>query len=214
MFTALESRNVVEILANPRVTTLNNVPAKINMIERIPYIQASGLTSSGTSVPTIQFEEAGVDIQVTPIITPNGFIRMNIMLKQMIFRTRVGTGALDPPQIDVRSATTNVIAKDTETVVLGGLRQQRRSEQIDALPWLHRIPLLGWLFKDKAYDQSKTELVLMMTPRIIGETASLNEREKYFYDKIDNQWHLPDYFFDDTRSPLDDKQHVKKTDGE
>lgn len=205
VFTALETRNIVEILANPRVTTLNNVPAKINIVERIPYIQASGMSSGGTSVPTVAFEDAGVDIQVKPIITPNGFVRMEIVLKQMIFRKRVGTGELDPPQIDVRAATTNVIVPDANTVVLGGLRQQRRLEMSNGVPWLSQIPLLGWLFKDKQYDQSKMELVLMMTPRIVVDEVALNDREKYFYDKIDNDWHLPDYFFDDTRSLMEEK---------
>lgn len=206
VFTALENRNIVEILANPRVTTLNNVPAKINIVERIPYVQASGMSSGGTSVPTIAFEDAGVDIQVKPIITPNGYVRMEIILKQMIFRKRVGTGELDPPQIDIRSATTNVIVQDTNTVVLGGLRQQRRLEQSNGVPWLSQIPLFGWLFKDKQYDQSKMELVLMMTPRIVTDELALNDREKYFYDKIDNDWHLPDYFFDDVRNTLEEKE--------
>lgn len=203
VFTALERRNVVEVLANPRVTTLNNVPANIKILEKIPYVQASGASSSGTQIPTIEFEKAGVEIQAKPIITPDGFVRLEIQLKQMIFRERVGGGALDPPAIDEREANTNVIVQDQNTVVLGGLRQVRKLEGIDGVPWLHRIPLLGWLFKDKNYDQSKTELVLMMTPRIIRDKANLTDHETKLYNKIDANWHLPDYFFDDVKSSDD-----------
>lgn len=209
-FTALDNKNIVQILANPRVMTLNNVPAKINLMEKIPYIQASGMTSTGTSVPTIAFEDAGVDISVKPIITPNGYVRMEIVLKQSIFRGRVGTNALDPPQIDRRDASTTAIAADSETVVLGGLRQLRRSEQMNGVPWLSQIPLIGWLFKDKNYDQSKIELVLMMTPRIVQDNLKLTPHEKELYAQIDNNWHLPDNFFDDVKGPLDKKQADNK----
>lgn len=205
VFTALESRNIVEILANPRVVTLNNVPAQIRIIERIPYIEAVQGPSANTVTAEIEFEEAGIDILAKPIITPNGYVRMEVQLLQRIFRERVGSGALDPPRIDERTADTNVIVESENTVVLGGLRQVRSLEGITAVPWLHRIPLFGWLFKDKNYDQDRTELVLMMTPRIVDDGAALNENEQYWYDKIETEWHLPDYFMDDTDTILDDQ---------
>jgi type II secretory pathway component GspD/PulD (secretin) len=203
VFTALEQRNVVEILANPRVTTLNNVPANIKIVEKIPYAEAVSGPSQGTTTQEIEFEEAGVDITAKPIITPNGFVRLEIKLEQRIFRERVGTDPLDPPAIDVRDANTNVIVPDRNTVVLGGLRQIRQLEAIDGVPWFHRIPVIGWLFKNKSYDRSKIELLLMMTPTIIKEEIKMTEKEKYWYDKIDTDWHLPDYFFDDTKSATD-----------
>lgn len=211
-FTALENNNVVEILANPRVTTLNNVPAKIQIIERIPYIEAVQGPTQGTTVAEVEFEEAGVNIMAKPIITPNGFVRMEIELEQRIFRERVGGGALDPPAIDVRDAETNVIVEDKSTVVLGGLRQKRKLEGTDGLPWFSQIPLIGWLFKDKIYDQRKTELVLMMTPTIIAKSTTLTDQEQYWYDKIDNDWHLPDYFFDETKMDTDNQPGRKQYD--
>lgn len=213
VFTALEKRNVVEVLANPRVTTLNNVPANIEIIQKIPYAQAQQSTAQNTAVPTIEFEKSGVKIQVKPIITLDGFVRLEIDLKQMINRGRVGKSesnpGLEPPIIDERNAKTNVIVKDNNTVVLGGLRQQDNVEGIQGVPWLHRVPLFGWLFKDKSYVRSKMELVLMMTPSIIQEHGPLKSKEKLLYDKIDAEWHLPDYFLDDTKS-MDDQKIPKK----
>lgn len=209
VFTALENRNVVEILANPRVTTLNNVPAQISIMEKIPYQTATPSSSKDSNTPVIEFEKAGVDIKVKPIITPNGFIRMDIKLIQTINRGRVGDDPLGPPLIDERNAETNVIVKDANTVVLGGLRQVRKNETINGVPWLHRVPFFGWLFKDKSYDQSKTELVLMMTPKIITDTLKMTGRENQLYKKIDVDWHLPDYFLDDTKGP-DDNAKFKK----
>ena len=211
-FTALESRNVVEILANPKVTTLNNVPANISIIEKIPYLESVQGPSQGTLTAEVEFEKAGVEIMVRPIVTPNDFVRLQIDLSQKIFRERVGGGELDPPAIDERMAKTNVIVEDGATVVLGGLRQMRRLEGVDGVPWLHRVPLFGWLFKDKIHDQSKTELVLMLTPRIIKAATPLTEREQEFYDKIDKNWDLPDYMMDDVSNHDDLKEQNRKRD--
>jgi type IV pilus assembly protein PilQ len=205
-FEALETRGIVEILANPRVTTLNNVPAQISIIEKIPYAEAVQGPSQNSTTIEIEFERAGVDINVRPIITPNGFVRMEISLSQMIFRERVGTDPLAPPRIDERNADTNVIVSSGNTVVLGGLRQIRKLEGTQAVPWLHQIPLLGWLFKSKNYDQEKTELVLMVTPRVIEEGVSLTDHEKELYDKIETQWHLPDKWMDDVSGPYEEKK--------
>ena len=197
-FTALEERNVVEILANPRVTTLNNIPSNISIIEKIPYREAVQGPSSGTVTEEIEFEKAGIEIHAKPIITPDGYVRLEVDLMQMIFRGRTDpSDTLSPPLIDERRARTNVIVPGGNTVVLGGLRQQRRLEEVSALPWLHRVPLIGWMFKNTIHDSSKTELVLMMTPKVIKESIGLTDREKFWYDRIDVQWHLPDYFFDD-----------------
>lgn len=211
VFTALESRGIVEVLASPRVTTLNNVPASIEIIENIPYTEAQQSTSSDDSAVTVEFEQAGVRIQVKPIITPNGFVNMNVNLEQAIYRERVGldsngTSALAPPRIDERNAETNVIVGTGETVALGGLRQVRSVEDITGVPFLHQIPIIGWLFKTKSNDQDRTELVLMITPNILETSIAMRDRDQELYDRIDTKWHLPDYFMDDV-SNVEDEAH-------
>lgn len=198
---ALEDRNLVETLANPRIMTLNNIEAKIQIIRRIPYTEAVTGVSGATTLE-VEFEDAGVDIGVTPIITPNGFVRMGIDTKQMIFRGRAASGDLTPPLIDLRNASTNVICRSSETVMLGGLRELRIAEQSEGIPWFSQIPVLGWLFKNKTNDQSKTELYLFVTPTIVEEFA-LSSDEKGKYDRIDVKWHLPDYYFDDVKMDSD-----------
>ena len=198
---ALETRDLVETLANPRIMTLNNIEAKIQIIRRIPYTEAvTGV--SGATTNEVEFEDAGVDIGVTPIITPNGYVRMAIDTKQMIFRGRASSGDLTPPIIDLRNATTNVICQSADTVMLGGLREIRLSEQSEGIPWFNQIPVLGWLFKNRTNDQSKTDLYLFVTPTII-EDFELTSDEKGKYDRIDVKWHLPDYYFDDVKTQSD-----------
>jgi type IV pilus assembly protein PilQ len=199
---ALETRDVVEVLENPRVTTLNNVPANIEIIRRIPYEEVVQGPSDASITREIEFENAGVTITVKPIIAPNGSVRLDMNLNQRIFRSRVGSGALAPPLIDVRNANSTVIVGDRNTVVLGGLRSFRSSDRITGVPWLHRIPFFGWAFKNKGNEQSRTELVLMVTPRIV-EQALVTDYEKEYYDRIETKWDLPDYFMDDVRNITD-----------
>ncbi len=194
---ALEHRGLVEVLASPRVTTLNNVSADIKIIEEIPYVQGT-LGTGGASVLQINFKNVGEEITVKPIITPDKHVRLEVDLEQNIFRNRVGEGALDPPLIDKRKSKSTVIVKNKNTVILGGLRGMERRELIDGVPWLIRIPLIGWMFKDKANELQKTELVLMVTPEILAE-ALLSDSEKKLYDQIDVQWHLPGWFWDDVK---------------
>ena len=160
---ALETSNLVELLACPRVVTLNNILAKIKIIEDIPYTEPQ-IGVSGATTNKVEFKQAGVEINVTPIITANGFVRMNLLTLQDIFIRRQGSDPLAPPVIDHREANTNVIVRGGDTVMIGGLRQLRTEETSESVPWFGDIPVIGWLFKNKANDDQKTELVLFVTP--------------------------------------------------
>jgi type II secretory pathway component GspD/PulD (secretin) len=189
---ALETENLVTVLANPKVITVNNVPANIEIKSKIPYLNAVQGPSGNFITNEAEFEEAWVRVQVTPNITNNGYVRMKVQPEQKIFRGRY----LGVPIMDERKAETNVIVADESTVVIGGLRQHDRSKDTEAIPWLSRIPIFGWAFKGRSYSDSKTELVLFVTPHILKE-PKLSEKEQNYYDKIDASWKLPDYFFDE-----------------
>ncbi|MEN6627587.1 MAG: secretin N-terminal domain-containing protein [Candidatus Sumerlaeia bacterium] len=215
VFTALETRQIVQVLANPKVSTLNNLKAVIDITKKIPYTNANNDAGGQTTV-MVEFQDSGIKIGVTPNITPNGFVRMNIDLSQKLDRGRAATAtSLNPMPahlIDERNATTNVIVSSGATAVLGGLRQLDTSERVDGVPWLHRVPVLGWLFKNKNFDQSKVDLLLMMTPTIVDENQRLTDKEKSYYGKIDTEWKLPDYMMDDVanQDDLSKQDGVKK----
>lgn len=215
VLTALENSDIVEVLANPRVTTLNNIPASIEITEEIPWTQAQ--TNNNTTSFNVQFEKIGVRIDVRPIITPNNFVRLDINLNQRIFRARVGStaveadrAALAPPQVDTRTAKSSVIVRDRNTVVIGGLRQIRAGENIDAVPWLNKIPVFGWLFEDRTNEESKANLVLMVTPEVVDE-AVLTDVEQELYNRIDDDWDMPDYFLDDLHNMTHAENSYKNT---
>ncbi|MDX2177855.1 MAG: secretin and TonB N-terminal domain-containing protein [Candidatus Sumerlaeia bacterium] len=193
---AEEQRGEATVLAHPVVVSLNNVEASIEIIRKEPYESAT--TTDAGVVVTIEEKDTGIRVRVLPRITNNGYVQMNIAPEQLIFRELRPTRLGNYPLIDERRVNTSVIVKDEETVALGGLRQLEFRSSERGAPWLMRLPVFGWLFKNTTDEMDKTELVLFATPRIIKKTA-LDAYETSLYDKIDYNWDLPDYYFDQVR---------------
>ncbi len=191
VLSALEDRSEAIVLASPKVVTLNNVQAKIDITTKWPYVERT--ITSGAITESIKFNEEGITLYVTPYITENGYVRMTLEPSQKI---RIGTQS-GVAVITERKATTNVIVKDEETVCLGGLRQHSNKGVTTGIPWLSSVPILGWLFKDTGDDFAKSELVIFVTPHIIKQQPKLTEKEQYQYNWIDNVWNLPDEIFED-----------------
>lgn len=191
---ALESRGLATTLHNPKVITLNNIPANIELTTQNPYVEAVQGPSGQFVSNQVKFKDSGVKLSVTPNITNNGYIRMSITpIQDIMTGTSYGI-----PVINARSATTNVIVKDEDTVAIGGLRQLTASNSLAGVPWFHRIPLFGWLFKGTTDRQEKIENMLFVTPHILRD-PTLSTEDQIKYDKIDYNWDLPDYFYDEIK---------------
>ncbi|RKY38800.1 MAG: hypothetical protein DRP76_03995 [Candidatus Omnitrophota bacterium] len=161
-----------EILANPRVLTLDNQEAEISLTEAIPYEQTT-ITDQGTYTVT-QFTEAGVKLKVKPHVTGD-LVVSNIILEESIFTGLVG----DQPAIDKRSAVLNMAVRSGETIVIGGLRKKDTTETIDKIPLLGDIPGIGHLFRRRIKTVTDTELVLFLTPYVVTQPEmSVSDKEK------------------------------------
>lgn len=192
----LEQRQVVHTLANPRVITLNNQVANIEITRDIPYVEDGQGPTQGSTIQNVQFKQSSVRLNVLPVITNNGYVRMKLEPMQEIFSGYDQiTGRV--PIIDTRRAITNVIVKDEDTVVLGGLRQISAGDTKREFPWLAKSPILGWFFKNDNKSHEKNDLMLFVTPHIV-KAPQLTAAENYKYTRIDAHWDLPDYFFDDS----------------
>ncbi len=189
--TALEQRSEAITLATPTIVTLNNISSSIEIKRQIPYRDAQN-TAQG-SVATVRFQDVGTKVEITPRITNNGYIVMDITPEQKIL-VQIDT-ATGTPVIDERLAVTSVIAKDEETIMLGGLRQFEAVNSEAGVPWFLKIPVLDVLFQTSENRQNKTELVLFVTPNIIKDPEP-TAYERALYDKIDYNWELPDYYYD------------------
>lgn len=153
---AAVTANQIKIMSTPRVVTLNNKPAKISQGASIPYQTTS---AEGTKT---EFVEAALTLEVTPHITADGSIGMKIKASN----NSPGTGS--PPPINKKEATTELLVKNGETTVIGGIYVDSDTESDTGVPFLQDIPLLGWLFKSNTKNKSKNELLIFITPKIVS----------------------------------------------
>jgi type IV pilus assembly protein PilQ len=168
--TALEAEGRGEIVSTPRVITANQKEASIKQGVEIPYQQAA---SSGAT--TIQFKEAVLELTVTPQVTPDNNIILDLRVSKDNVGEIISTGGLGGtvPSIDTRSVETQVLVKDGQTVVLGGIYETERRETLTKVPVLGDIPYLGAAFRSKQRTNNKAELLIFVTPRILEEGASI-----------------------------------------
>ncbi len=156
---AAASAGMVKIVSTPKVATLNNKTAKITQGQQIPY------TSSTSDKVETKFIEAALSLEVTPHINANGTIGMKIDAKNDSPGQSTGTTA---PPINKKQATTEMLLRDGETTVIGGIYVDSDNTSDDGVPYLMDIPLLGKLFKTNNKTKTKTELLIFITPRILG----------------------------------------------
>ncbi len=168
--TALEAEGRGEIVSTPRVITANQKEAVIEQGVEIPYQQSA---SSGAT--TIQFKKAVLSLTVTPQITPDNNIIMDLRVHKDNVGDIISTGGIGGtvPSIDTRAVETQVLVSDGQTVVLGGIYETERRETINKVPVLGDIPVLGNLFKSKQRIDNKAELLIFVTPRILEEGSSI-----------------------------------------
>ena len=166
---ALESENRGEIISSPRVITANAKEAKIEQGVEIPYLEAA---SSGAA--TVEFKEAVLGLTVTPQITPDERVIMDLYVTQDTQGDTINVqGGGSVPSINTRSLTTQVLVDDGETVVLGGIYEQEDRDVQDRVPILSEIPLLGVLFRGSERTRDKRELLLFVTPKILKESLKI-----------------------------------------
>ncbi|MCB2153979.1 secretin and TonB N-terminal domain-containing protein [bacterium] len=200
---AEENRGEAVTLANPTILSLNNTEASIEIKRQVPYRDA--VNSTQGSVASIRFADLGTKITLTPRITNHGYVQMEIQPEQKIL---VGTdAATNVPIIDERFAETSVIVKDEQTVALGGLRQFDTTLNETGVPWLLRAPVISWLFKSQSSTQNRVELFLFVTPHIVKDPQP-EVYEMGVYEKIDYNWDLPDYYYDEIRARKGPKEQI------
>jgi len=157
---AAASAGLIKIVSNPKVATLNNKTAKITQGQQVPY------TSSTSDKVETKFVEAALSLEVTPHINSNGTISMKIDAKN----DSVGqaTGGSTAPAINKKQAVTEMLLRDGETTVIGGIYVDSANESDDGVPYLMDIPFLGKLFRSNQTTKVKTELLIFITPRILN----------------------------------------------
>ena len=161
---ALEADGKGKIVSSPRIVTADQIKATISQGTKIPFQKS---TSSGAT--SVEFIEASLKLEVTPQITPEG----NVILEVKVNKDSLGTLTALGREINVKEVKTQVLVENGGTVVIGGIFEQNDSTSVSKVPVLGDIPVLGNLFKTTTKDSSRTELLVFLTPRIVTEKASV-----------------------------------------
>jgi len=167
--TAAQSEGKGEVISAPRVITANGKEAIIEQGTEIPYQESA---SSGAT--TTQFKKAVLSLKVTPQVTPDDRIILDLTVSKDSVGQNVAsaTGGF-VPSIDTREITTQVLVNDGQTVVLGGILETERRETVNKVPFLGDIPVMGALFRSKQKQDNKDELLIFVTPKILREGANI-----------------------------------------
>jgi type IV pilus assembly protein PilQ len=161
---ALEQENKGEIIASPRITTSNQKSAYIEQGVEIPYVESA---SSGAT--TVTFKKAVLSLRVTPQITPDDRVILDLEITQDSQGTTVATATGEAVAIDTQRIGTQVLVDNGETIVLGGIYQQNLISRVSKVPVLGDIPLVGFLFRNSTDTNERQELLIFVTPKIVAD---------------------------------------------
>jgi len=161
---ALERIAAIKNIAKPSVLTINGQKATIKQGVQIPY-QTAAVGGGGTAVPNIQFKDVVLQLDVTPIVSPDGRIMMEVELK----RDTVGIQTPSGPAINTKEVKTKIIVEDGQTVVIGGVIDDQNNTTNEGVPGLVRVPLLKYLFGQERVNTRNSELLIFITPLLVRQ---------------------------------------------
>ncbi len=175
---ALQTDSDVNVLSTPNILTTDNMKAEIMVGENVPFVgsQTQSATTGGVPTYNIERKDVGITLKLTPQITSDDNVKLDINQE---ISSIIATAGINPnllgPSTSKRSATTTVVVKDRETMVIGGLIRDNVTSSTSKVPLLGDIPLLGWFFKSKTARVEKTNLMIFITPYIIKNENEAEE---------------------------------------
>jgi type IV pilus assembly protein PilQ len=162
---ALEGQRRARVLSSPSLMTTDNQPATVASGREFPIINST--IQAGVIVPTIEFREIVTRLQVTPRVVGDGRIVLTIGVKDEVEVERINTATVIAPVVATRNTVTQADIVDGGTVVIAGLRQESFNNDERGIPWLSKIPVLGWLFKNDMTESARRELVVFLTAKVV-----------------------------------------------
>lgn len=183
----LASKGKLEVLSRPSIMARNNQEAVIVVGSEVPFITNSRITDTGETINTIQYDNVGIILRVTPFITSEGSVEMIVApeISTLTDQTVPISNNASAPVIAKRSAETVVVTPNAQTVVIGGLMETQHTETVTKIPLLGDIPYLGAAFRHTVKGDVKKELLMFLTPYIVDDAKGLREVTNEEVDKTD-----------------------------
>ncbi|HWE01356.1 MAG TPA: secretin N-terminal domain-containing protein [Tepidisphaeraceae bacterium] len=172
---ALAIEGKLDVLSRPYILASDNQLATITVGQEVPFITNTQITDTGQQINTIQYQDIGIILNVTPHINPEGLVILDVApeISQLTGTTVPISAGVAAPIIAKRSAESRVGIKDGETIVIGGLMQDSKTSTISKIPLLGDIPIVGEVFRRTQISKSKTELLIFLTPHVALQPGSL-----------------------------------------
>jgi general secretion pathway protein D len=172
---AIAEAGKTEVLSRPSVLARNNQEAVITVAQQVPLITNVRYDNFGNQINGVEYTPVGIILRVTPFITSNNMVEMIVSpeISNLSDQTVPIAAGVNAPVINTRSADTVVVTPDRQTVVIGGLMSKLKTETDSKIPFLGDIPLLGNLFKRRTRGDTKTELLIFLTPQIVHAPSQL-----------------------------------------
>lgn len=185
VLSALAAEGRVNVLSSPSVMVLDNQTAKIQVGEQVPVAttQQQGTTVTDRVINQIEYRDTGVQLSVKPRVTPGGLVQMEIE-QEVSTVSETNSSNLNSPTFKTRNITSNVAVRSSQAVVLGGLIQDTRADGNQGVPGLYSLPVVGPLFGQRTKNADRTELVVVLTPRVIASDADIKEVTEDFRGKL------------------------------
>ncbi len=171
---ALETKGIVEVLAEPNVLAADGKQASFLAGGEFPYPVVQGTSAGGSTAVTIQFKEYGIRLDFIPTITPQGTIRLQVApeVSALDYTNEVTISGFEVPGITTRKVNTEIELKDGQTFVIGGLLDNTESQTFEKIPFIGDVPILGKLFQSMVRTKNNTELIVIVTPEIVTPMPS------------------------------------------
>lgn len=167
---ALENKGVIEVLAQPNLLAADGKQASFLAGGEYPYPVVQGVTGGGVGAVTIQFQEFGVRLNFIPTVTPRNTIRLQVApeVSSLDFTNGVQISGFTVPALDIRNVNTEVELRDGQSFAIGGLLDNRETDNFEKIPFIGDIPILGKLFQSMTQSRTNTELIVIVTPEIVA----------------------------------------------
>jgi general secretion pathway protein D len=183
---ALATQSRAKVIAAPHILVTDNREARIQVGQQVPIVTSTSydttVTSSRTS--TIQYKDIGIILKVTPQVNESGLVALDLAQEVSTFSTiELGTNETTII-LNKAEATTNDVVKDGETIVIGGLIREDTSKSRTGVPWLTKIPLLGYLFGNTTDDETRTEIIILLTPHVVKTQDQAKELTSDYVDRM------------------------------
>lgn len=183
LVTALAEKTDVNILSSPTILAVDGQESSIEVGDEVPTLTSTITTDGGLTTQSVQYRNAGIILKVKPFINDSGVARMEIT-QEVSAVTSETTGSINSPRFRTRKATTYLVAKDGQTIVIGGLMQTQKTKSSSGIPFLKDIPVLGYAFGGHGSNTNKTELLIAITPHVLKTREQADALTQEFAERV------------------------------